>query len=183
MTDKQQIEELAKIVSTDCIIKDKEQMARIIAFDLCKQSYHSDWYGNEAQCYSDNNFHDCKKIKAVVDKLYNAGYRRVGENAVVLSREELSKRDYEFRQIGYDECLRNNPKKDIYIKALERKIDQLNAKLDQARKETATDFIFKVESYLGYNDDNETFTKKELLLILAEVAKEQYGVEVEDNGN
>lgn len=49
-----------------------------------------------------------------------------------------------------------------------------------ARKETAKDFIFKVESYLGYNDDNETFTKKELLLILAEVAKEQYGVEVDE---
>lgn len=50
----------------------------------------------------------------------------------------------------------------------------------QARKATAKDFIFKVESYLGYNADNETFTKKELLLILAEVAKEQYGVEVEE---
>ena len=49
----------------------------------------------------------------------------------------------------------------------------------QVCKATAKDFIFKVESYLGYNDDNETFTKKELLLILAEVAKEQYGVEVE----
>lgn len=50
--------------------------------------------------------------------------------------------------------------------------------LTKARKEVAKDFIFKVESYLGYNADNETFTKKELLLILAEVAKEQYGVEV-----
>lgn len=49
----------------------------------------------------------------------------------------------------------------------------------EIRKETAKEFIFKVESYLGYNADNETFTKKELLLILAEVAKEQYGVEVE----
>ena len=46
-------------------------------------------------------------------------------------------------------------------------------------KKTAKDFIFKVESYLGYNADNETFTKKELLLILAEVAKEQFGVEME----
>ena len=45
-------------------------------------------------------------------------------------------------------------------------------------QDTAKDFIFKVESYLGYNDDNDAFTKKELLLILAEVAKEQYGVEM-----
>ena len=67
------------------MIKDKEQMARIIAFDLCGQSYHSNWWGNEAQCYSENNFHDCKKIKAVVDKLYNAGYRKVGEDEIVES--------------------------------------------------------------------------------------------------
>lgn len=50
----------------------------------------------------------------------------------------------------------------------------------EIRKETVKKFIFKVESYLGYNADNETFTKKELLLILAEVAREQYGVEVEE---
>ena len=156
MTDKQQIEEMA-IMLCDMYRRDSEKKCAYV--QEC-----------DMKCL---HYQRC-------EALYNTGYRKVDANAVVLSKEELSKRDYEFRQIGYDECLRDNPKKDIYIKALERKIDQLNAKLDQARKETATDFIFKVESYLGYNDDNETFTKKELLLILAEVAKEQYGVEVEE---
>ena len=67
-------------MNEDEMIKDKEQMARIIAFDLCRQSYHSNWWGDEAQCYSDNNFHDCKKIKEVVDKLYNANYRKVADD-------------------------------------------------------------------------------------------------------
>ena len=65
-----------------------EEMARIIAFDLCpNRSVHAKW-GEEAQCYSDNNFAECTKIKNVVDKLYNAGYRKIPENAVVLKREE-----------------------------------------------------------------------------------------------
>ena len=57
---------------------------------------------------------------------------KLPENSIVLSKEELSKRDYEFRQIGYDECLRDNSKKDKYIKKLKHRIDILNAKLDQA---------------------------------------------------
>lgn len=43
---------------------------------------------------------------------------------------------------------------------------------------TVKDFIFQVESYLAYDADNDTFTKKELLSILVEVAKEQFGVEL-----
>ena len=65
------------------------------------------------------------------------------------------------------------------IKALQYDRNQYDKGFDDGRKETAKDFIFKVESYLGYNADNETFTKKELLLILVEVAKEQFGVEVQ----
>ena len=66
-----------------------EEMARIIAFDLCpNRSVHAKW-GEEAQCYSDNNFAECTKIKNVVDKLYNAGYRKIPENAVVLTEEQM----------------------------------------------------------------------------------------------
>jgi hypothetical protein len=74
-------------------------MARIIAFDLCpNRSVHVNW-GEEAQCYSDNNFSECTQIKNVVDKLINAGYRKkeIPENAVVLTKEE-----YEELQIGKD---------------------------------------------------------------------------------
>lgn len=65
-----------------------EEMARIIAFVLCpNRNLHIRW-GDKAQCYSDNNFAECTQIKNVVDKLYNAGYRKIPENAVVLNREK-----------------------------------------------------------------------------------------------
>ena len=68
--------------------KEIEEMARCIAFELCpKRHAHANW-GEKAQCYSDNNFTECKQIKNVVDKLYNAGYRNC-KDKVVLSKEDL----------------------------------------------------------------------------------------------
>lgn len=145
MTDKQQIEKFAK--------------------DLCKACRKS---LKTCECKT-----PCVKAQIVSEALYNARYRKVDENAVVLSREELSKRDYEFRQIGYDECLRDNPKKDIYIKALERKIDQLNAKLDQARKGTAKEIFTKLIE-VARNNDNK------LSIGLLKAWAIEYGVGVED---
>lgn len=78
--------------------KQIEEMARIIAFDLCPNRHvHAKW-GEEAQCYSDNNFAECTKIKNVVDKLYNAGYRKIPENAVVLTNENEIKQ-YEWSKM------------------------------------------------------------------------------------
>ena len=70
------------------MIEDKEQMARIIAFDLCPKKYHKEWYGEGARCYADNNFGDCAKIKEVVDKLYNAHYRKVADDEIVVKKGE-----------------------------------------------------------------------------------------------
>lgn len=120
------------------------------------------------------------------------GYRKVPEDSIVLTREELSKRDYEFRQIGYDDCVRDNPKKDKYIETLERKIDQLNAKFDQARKETAEKIIkdlwdnqFETTITIQHNsskEDIENVGKAIITLIrnkLVELAK-QFGVEIKE---
>lgn len=50
-----------------------EEMARIIAFDLCPNGKaHANLYGNKSKCYSNDNFADCTKIKNVVDKLYKS---------------------------------------------------------------------------------------------------------------
>lgn len=95
----------------------------------------------------------CKDFDQLASVLIKQGYYKTPENSVVLTREELSERDYEFRQIGYDECLRDDPKKDKYIKTLERKIDQLNAKLEKARKETAREILKKGNEYLIQSTD------------------------------
>lgn len=83
--------------------KQIEEMARIIAFELCpNRAIHKKW-GEEAQCYSDNNFAECKEIKNVVDKLYNAGYRKESETAEKFARlvefHSVSTRDNNGREI------------------------------------------------------------------------------------
>ncbi len=85
--------------------------------------------------------------KPIAKALVKQGYRKIPKDSVVLSREELSKRDYKFRQIGYDECVRDNPKKDKHIETLERKINQLNTRFDQARKEVVKELLMACEKY------------------------------------
>ena len=139
MTDKQQIEEMVKVIG-------------VIRPEISHEN------GRERTVICMRNATN----KEIAEALYNAGYRKVDENAVVLTEKE------------YNTLLAKLERyKNKKAWAVTKEV------CEEYRKETAKDFIFKVESYLGYNDDNETFTKKELLLILAEVAKEQFGVEVE----
>lgn len=81
-------------MNKDEMLKDKEQMARIIAFELCPYKYHKEWWGENAKCYSDNNFAHCPRIKEVVDELYNAGYEKIREDEFVLKQSEVA----EFRK-------------------------------------------------------------------------------------
>lgn len=79
-------------------MKDKEkqieEMARIIAFDLCPYGkLHAKLYENRAKCASNDNFAECTKINKVVEKLYEQGYRKLPEDSVVLSREKLQEHD------------------------------------------------------------------------------------------
>ena len=142
MTDNQQIVEIMKVLNECCGVYDEN--GRYLR-NKC----------NSVDCeyWSDENHCCCSYGRKEAEALYNAAYRRVDENAVVLTRGELID--------------------------LQTQVTKNYNLFKTAKQETAKDFIFKVESYLGYNADNETFTKKELLLILAEVAKEQFGVEME----
>ena len=142
MTAKQQIEDIAKIVSTDC-----------------------------GECYTCEFEHNpSAKIRcidyAIATNLYNAGYRKVDQDFAELLDE------YERVSEGLVDAME-------LVHKIKAKRDALEQQLAETCKKMVKDYIFKVESYLGYNADNETFTKKELLLILAEVAKEQFGVEME----
>lgn len=64
-------------------------------------------------------------VYSKAEYLINLGYRKIPEGSVVLSTEELSK----------------------YTETLEHKIDQLNAKLDQERKEFAKTILMAGEKY------------------------------------
>ena len=118
-------------MNKDEMIKDKEQMARIIAFELCPHRHHKELYGEGAKCCADNNFGDCAKIKEVVDKLYNEGYRKVGEDEIVITKDEYKK----LRSAKYDALTYEN---EVFKIALE--------KIEQAKQETAREIIDKIEN-------------------------------------
>ena len=117
----------------------------------CSCAEHSDRYCT--QCYISTN---------QAKTLYNAGYRKIPEGSVVLSKEE-------------------NDINNKFIKYLQRRIDELNEYscnvYKQARKETAIKIAFDIESRLAYYKDEDTFTKTEILLEIKEILKEN-GVEV-----
>lgn len=146
--------------------KQIEEMARIIAFDLCDYGkQHSYVYGDKAKCYSSENFSECIKIKNVVDKLYEQGYRKVPKGSVVLSKEE-----YESVQKLF-----------TYDKPMLDRIDNFSKEIkDQARKQAVKELIEKAENkplYICDEYDDDNVEKVIPLESLKEIAKE-FGVEL-----
>ena len=146
--------------------KQIEEMARIIAFDLCPNRHaHAKW-GEEAKCYSDNNFAECTKIKNVVDKLYNAGYRKIPENAVVLTREEKQEYENLVKLFFYDKPIKN------------RVYEFIKDTKDQVRKETAEKFAERLKEELenhspidGYDLEDLEFDGETIQECIDEIAK------------
>ena len=134
--------------------KQIEEMARDIAFEFCpNRNLHKKW-GNEAQCYSDDNFSECTTIKNAVDKLYNAGYRKIPEGSVVLSKEEYAK----------DFC------------------SQFNKGYERGSKETAREILeaIKLKAWGNNADVNGNIWSYSISIYeLAEIAK-QFGVEIKE---
>lgn len=140
-----------------------EEMARIIAFDLCPNRHvHAKW-GEEAQCYSGNNFAECTKIKNVVDKLYNAGYRKIPENAVVLTREEYERQqkdneDFDKFARSIRDIRMQNGNKIATFKDLQ---DYIELQVKQGSKETAEKFADRLKEKLNeWLEDNEDLDGK-----------------------
>jgi hypothetical protein len=148
--------------------KQIEEIARIIAFDLCPNRHvHAKW-GEEAQCYSDNNFAECTKIKNVVDKLYNAGYRKIPENAVVLTKEELEERDCKNFHEGHRTGVAGTYEQ---VEALNAALNERNAELEEyVRKETAEKFAEMLKECVV--DDFTEYEYDYLCMRIDEICKE-----------
>ena len=41
-------------------------------------------------------------------------------------------------------------------------------------------FVFEIESYLAYHNDENTLTKNEILIMLSEILKENYNIETKE---
>lgn len=138
MDDKKQIEEMAK--------------------DLCSE-YHEDCI---CCCGSSHTCTVCEDC----ERLYNAGYRKIPEGAVVLTREEYEERE-------------NKINEQCQTRAVKVYTDFLKVERDKARKETAREILYKVKETLIINNEENTefFDYNYTLETIDEIAK-QYGVEV-----
>lgn len=98
--------------------------------------------------------------KSIANALYLLGYCKADENEVVLEQED------------YDDLVSR-------AEYAERELALWYKSKDKICKGAIKAFLFLVESYLAHHDIDSTFTIKELLTTLAEVAK-QCGVEMEE---
>ena len=110
-----------------------EEMAKLVQQDMC----------GDIPC-EECNYHGKMKILPrycvaylIVEKLYNAGYRKIPENAVVLTREEWQKM-----------------KNSLYYSK-----EALEKKLQKARKETAEKLLDEID----YESNGQTKSITDLL--------------------
>ena len=180
-------------MNKDEMIKDKEQIARIIAFELCPQRYHKELYGENAKCYSDNNFGDCKKIKAVVDKLYNAGYRKVADDEIVIKKrqyEQLKKynRDRKRLRLKWQQAKQalEQERKSCRLIADDEIVESMKT-YERARYATAREILQFIDSRLDirrhgiFGLENEFDNGYKMAIQdIKRLIKNKYGIESED---
>ena len=91
-------------------------------------------------------------------------YRKLPEDSVVLTKEEWA-------------SLQGKAWASIFKEA---QILQLEEELKQARKETAREIAFAFESRLAYNENDDKFTKTEILNMVKDLLKDYVGVEIKE---
>ena len=189
MDDKKQIEEMAVIccgsndTCTDCF----KQSERLLGIKINNRAKHC-----QAYCYA--------------EMIYNAGYRKLPENAVVLTREEYEKQKAKCADCfnEWEKVVKENEKLQYYNDKLSQGIyygngeqfcNRLKLAEQEARKETAREICEKIKSRFNAseyrtNTKRKTIKVEELceqmdwvlhkvgINIIDEIAKE-YGVEVE----
>ena len=103
----------------------------------------------------DTPFTDCEKdikcMDCIEKKIINKGYQKVGKDSVVISKEE-------YEQLAIE-----------YKRWEKLAIEDM---LTQERKETIKEFMFKIESALGYYNDYDRIDKASILEWVGEIANE-----------
>ena len=132
-------------------------------------------------CPSENECFNYKHAK----QLYDAGYRKIPENAVVLTEEELTERDYERYNLGYETHRQESQKREDYIETLSHHINDLENALLIVRKETAEKFALKLADYFVENCGGRlclSLTLQEWYKMIDEICEEITDKEVQ-SGN
>lgn len=166
MTEKEMIEEMAKILDECCNYYDENGNH---LGNKCRSCEH--WCDTNNLC--------CSYNKKEAEALYNAGYRKIPEGWVVLTSEQYS--NYLILQTN-EEWLKN---KATELQAdNERLYKNLGKFKESVRKETAKEIFEKVLSYIGSNqkfcivdNDNQTLIDCDKLWEFVGILAKQYGVE------
>ena len=109
--------------------KQIEEMAKTLCANCRKDGY-------SCSLYSSDDDWVCAQERERAEFFYNAGYRKIPENAVVLTKEEFEK--YEHRQNQINVLLLNN--------------ELLRKTLAEVRKETAEKFAAMLQSEFREED-------------------------------
>lgn len=158
--------------------KSMQEMIEEMAEDLCNE-YHEDCICCCVSSETCTVYEDC-------EKLYNAGYRKIPENAVVLTEDEYSdlitdevnvlERDIaEYWADSDSKSVAEELHKDGYRKLDAHAIMVLRKAKgleERTRKETAREILQKIESFYAYYEIDCTLRE-----CMQEIAK-QYGVDL-----
>ena len=148
MTDKEMIEEMARVI-----------FERGVALD-----------GTDFVFGLNGSDH----FERIATAIYNAGYRKIPEGSVVLSKEENEELQKGVKTHNYTAMF--NASQEARILELEKRLCNIAY---EARKETAREILQKLFKEHNVFNDNDVIIAWQVKEILKEVAK-QVGVEVEE---
>ena len=152
--------------------KQVEEMAKVVQRDMC----------GDIPC-EECNYHGKMKILPrycgtylIAEMIYNAGYRKIPENAVVLTREEYEIIDHNIKHL---ETVCNNLEKER--NELERNYEyNLVQERRKIRKETAIKFAEKVNQAINaykkkVGEDEYVVNARRLIFEVNEICKDLEG--------
>lgn len=150
MTKQEQIEEMGKVMPEK--IKDPLDNSRYIIFG--------------------------KSLRREIARIYyNAGYRKVSADTLILTENQLKKIiEEEYKKAFKGKVvLTTEEYQDLVVKSM----DNFSSAMVKSRKETAEKILFKFESAFAYYDNEDMFSKKAIFECLEEIVK-SIGVEIKE---
>lgn len=150
MTKQEQIEEMGKVMPEK--IKDPLDNSRYIIFG--------------------------KSLRREIARIYyNAGYRKVSADTLILTENQLKKIiEEEYKEaLEGKVVLTTEEYQDLVVKSM----GDFSSAMVKARKETAEKILFKFESAFAYYDNEDMFSKKAIFECLEEIVK-SLGVEIKE---
>lgn len=119
-----------------------------------------------------------KSLRREIARIYyNAGYRKVSTDTLILTENQLKKIiEEEYKEaLEGKVVLTTEEYQDLVVKSM----GNFSSAMVKARKETAEKILFKFESVFAYYDNKDMFSKKAIFECIEEIVK-SIGVEIKE---